>query len=157
MSLTENLKASGFKPSENTDGQFKPLVGTYECSIITLRPEIDTKNDSARFYQMELKPSIAIEGDAFGDKFTFKKRYYVDGDKGQKNFEKLVNDLFTCGVELDMASDSAFDGDLVKAIGAKAYVRGWSWTPEGKEPQQSFVIQKSSVAEKKKGKATLPF
>lgn len=157
MGLVDNLKAQGFKLEANEDGMFKPLVGTYECVIVALRPEIDTKNGNAKFYQMELKPSIVLEGDAVGDKFSFKKRYYVDGDKAEANLKKLLKDLFTCGLELDMSSDSAFEADFEKAIGVKAYVRAWAWTPEGKDPMQSFVIQQPKVAEKKKKSEALPF
>ena len=157
MGLVDNLKTAGFKPNANDDGIFKPLKGTYECNIEVLRPDTDKNNNNAKYYQMELKPVVALDGDPFGDKFTFRKRYYVDGDKAIANFEKLVNDLFTCGLELNMETDEAFEADFPKAIGVKAYVRAWAWTPEGKEPQQSFVIQQPKIAEKKRSKETLPF
>jgi len=158
MSLVEKLKAAGFKPAANTDGEFVPLKGTYECNIVVLRPDIDKNNGNAKFYQLELKPIAAIEGDPFGEKFTFRKRYYVDGDKAEKNFEKLVNDLFTSGLEFDMTSDSAFEADFAKAIGAKMYVRSWGWTPEGKDSAvQQLSVIKAKVAEKKRTAGSLTF
>jgi len=158
MGLLDNLKNAGFKPEANTDGEFKPLVGSYECNITVLRPEVDKKNNNAKFYQLCLKPVVALEGDAFGDKFEFKKRYYVDGDKATENLQKLINDLFTAGIELDLSSDAAFEADFPKAIGAKAFVRSWGWKPEGKDqPTQMFVIQKEKVAAKKKNENSLTF
>lgn len=157
MGLTDNLKASGFKLEPNTDGIFKPLVGTYKGVITVLRPDVDKNNGNAKYYQLEIKPDTVIAGDSFGDSFSFKRRYYVDGDKAQTNFEKLVKDLFTCGLELDMSSDEAFEADFTKAIGVTAFVRAWAWTPEGKEPQQSFVVQQEKVAMKKKTAENLPF
>lgn len=157
MGLTDNLKASGFKITPNEDGLFKPLVGTYEGTITVLRPDMDLKNGNAKYYQLEITPSAVIDGDEYGPKFTFKKRYYVEGEKADANFQKLVKDLFTCGLELDMSSDSAFEADFEKAIGVKAYVRAWAWTPEGKDPQQSFVIQQAKVADKKRKETALPF
>jgi|GEM_PF-5193586 len=158
MSLIENLKAAGFKPEANTDGEFKPLKGTYKCQITTLRPEIDQKNNNAKYYQLELKPIEVLEGDPFGDKFAFKKRYYVDGDKAAENLKSLLNALFTAGIELDMSSDAALETDFVKAINQVAYVRSWGWLPEGKEsPVQMFNILKEKVAEKKRSKDSLAF
>lgn len=157
MSLVESLKAAGFKPEANTDGEFKALRGTYECSIVTLRSEVDAKNSNAKFYQLELKPTSALEGDTFGDKFHFKRRYYADGEKATENLKKLVNDMFTCGVTLDLASDSALEQSFSDAIGKTAFVRSWGWTPEGKDEQQSFVIQKAGVAAKRKKAEAVPF
>lgn len=158
MSLTGNLKAAGFKLQANTDGEFVPLKGTYECLIEVLRPEIDKKNNNAKFYQLELRPVTVLEGDPFGEKFTFRKRYYVDGDKAAKNFEKLVNDLFTAGLEFDMSSDEAFEAEFTKAIGQKMFVRSWGWTPDGKDTAvQQMSVLKEKVAEKKRGAGSLNF
>lgn len=158
MSLTEKLKAAGFKPTANTDGEFQPLKGVYECNVTALRAEIDKNNNNAKYYFLELKPVAALEGDAFSDKFTFRKRYYVDGDKAAKNFEKLVNDLFTAGLEFDMSSDEAFEANFEKAIGMKIYVRSWGWTPDGKDQAvQQMSILKEKVAEKKRSANSLTF
>lgn len=158
MDILESLKAAGFKPESNTDGEFKALKGTYECTIQTLRPEVDTKNDNAKYYQFELKPSAVLEGDAFGDKFTFRRRIYMDGEKAAENLKKLLNDLFTCGLELNTSSIENMEADFVKAIGLKAYCRAWAWKPEGKDSEvQMFVIQKPGVAEKKRTKDSLTF
>jgi len=139
------------------DYQSNPFDTKFDVVKATTLQMSDFANGNNKYYQLELKPLSVLDGDAFSDRFSFKKRYYVDGDKAEKNFEKLVNDLFTCGVELNMTSDEAFEGDFGKAIGVKAYVRAWAWTPEGKEAQQSFVIQKAKVAQKKKSASSLPF
>lgn len=159
MSVFEKLKSAGFKPEANTDGEFKPLVGTYAGAISVLRADVDGKNGNAKFYQLEVKPEEVLEGDTFGEKFTFRRRYYIDdAEKGVENLKKLINDLFTCGVELDAtAGEAGFEAGFEKAIGAKAYVRAWAWTPEGKSPVQQFVIQKAGIAEKKRGAATVGF
>ncbi len=157
MGIVDSLVGAGWKPEENSDGEFKPLVGTYEVEVVTLRPEIDQKNSNAKYYQFELKPLSVLDGDAFGEKFSFRKRYYVDGDKAQENLKKLLNDLFTLGVTLDTTSDEAMEASFVKAIGVKGYVRSWGWTPEGKSAVQMFVVQKPKVAQRKVKADTLPF
>lgn len=161
MGIVDSLKASGWKPTANEDGEFKPLKGTYACSIMTLRPEKDEKNGNAKFYQLELKPVEVLEGDEFGEKFTFRKRVYVDGEKATKNLQDLLDDLFTAGIELDTASDEAMEASFEKAIGHTAYVRAWGWTPDkdikgnvvpeaDRKSRQMWVVQKAGVAEKKR-------
>lgn len=158
MSLIENLKASGFKLEANTDGEFKPLKGTYKNIVHSLRPEIDQKNGNAKYYFLELKPSEVIEGDAFGERFTFKKRYYVDGDKAAENLKEMLNALFTAGIELDMSSDAAMEADFANVIGKPVYTRAWGWLPEGAEqPRQMFNVIKGKVAEKKRTATSLAF
>jgi len=156
MGVVDSLKKDGWKPELNMDGEFKPLVGTYKAEIIALRPEIDTKNGNAKYYQLEVKPLEMIYGDTFGDKFTFRKRYYIDGEKGAANLQKMLNDLFTCGIELDTQSDEHMEADFEKAIGKTAFVRSWGWKKDDGNTAQMFVIQQEKVALKKK-KSDTPF
>lgn len=161
MSVLKALAEIGFKPTANEDGLFKALKGTYEANIITLRKEVDEKNGNANYYLLELKPITVIEGDTFGDRFTFKRRCYIDGEKAQENLKRLLNDLFTCGVELNTTSEEAMEADFGKAIGVKAYVRAWGWTRKDKDgndlTSQMFVIQQEKVALKKKKGEAVPF
>jgi hypothetical protein len=161
MGVIDALKAGGWKPTPNEDGDFRPLKGTYLCNIVTLRPEQDEKNGNAKFYQFELKPQEVLEGDEFGEKMTFRRRVYVDGPKAEKNLGNLLDDLFTAGIELDTASDEAMEASFERAIGQTAYVRAWGWTPDkdvqgnaipeaDRKSFQQWVIQKSNVAEKKR-------
>ena len=168
MGLTDNLRAKGFKPEANVDGEFKPLKGTYACEITVLRPEVDEKNNGAKYYQVEYKPKAVLEGDPFGDKFSFRKRVYVDGDKAEDNLQAMLDDLFTCGIELDMSSDDAMEASFTLAIGKTAYIRAWGWTPDkdrtgnaipesDRKAFQQFVVQKQAVAEKRRNSTALPF
>ena len=159
MSLTDKLREAGFKPSQNTDGEFKPYTGTYKVETKVLRPDVDDKGQ--KFYQAEWNIIETLEGMPKRDsKYSaFRKRYFIDDpDKGLDNLKKLLNDFFTIGVELDQSSDEAFEESFKSAIGSQGYIRGWEWTPDGKDrAQQSFVIQKAQVAEKKRSTQSLPF
>jgi len=158
MGIVDALKASGFKPEASTDGEYKPLKGTYKAQIVALRPEIDRKNNNAKYYQFNLKPIEVIEGDGFGERTEFRKRYYVDGDKAAENLKELLNALFTAGIELDTSSDEAMEADFGKAINQVAFIRTWGWTPEGKENAvQMFTFVKEKVAEKRRKTESLPF
>lgn len=158
MGLIDNLVQAGFKPEASTDGEFKPLKGTYKTEVSVLRSEIDTKNNNAKFYQLNLKPSETLDGDGFTDKFEFKKRFYVDGDKAAENLKKMLNLLFTAGIELDMTSDAAMEESFINAIGKTVYIRSWGWLPEGKDQaQQMFSAIKEKVAGKTKKSNPVPF
>ena len=162
MNITDSLKADGWKPSASTDGEFKPLAGTYACEIMVLRPEVDKKNGDAKYYQLEVKPKELIAGDEFGEKFTFRKRFYVDGEKAAENLKEMLNLLFTAGIELDTTSDEVMEADFGSAIDKPIYVRSWGWTPtpkDGQEPRalQMWVAQKAGVAEKKRSTASHAF
>lgn len=158
MGLIDNLVSAGFKPEASTDGEFKPLKGTYKTEVTVLRSEIDSKNSNAKYYQLSLKPSEVLDGDSFTDKFVFNKRFYVDGDKAAENLKKMLNLLFTAGIELDMTSDAKLEESFGNAIGKTIYIRSWGWLPDGKDqPQQMFSAVKEKVAGKKKGKDSLPF
>lgn len=166
MGVVDALRAAGYKPTANEDGQFKPLKGTYAAHYAVLRPETDDKG--AKFYQIELKPDEVIDGDEFSEKFTFRKRVYLDGPKATENVKAMLDDLFTCGVELDLSSDEAMEADFEKAIGVTAYVRAWGWTPEKdakgnalpeseRRSIQQFVIQQKSAADKKRSATSHKF
>ena len=156
MGIVDSLNKDGWKPTASTDGEFKPLTGTYKTDITVLRPEIDEKNGGAKYYQLELKPSELIVGDEYGEKFSFRKRYYVDGDKAADNLKALLNVLMTAGVTLDTSSDEALEADFGKAIGKPLFVRSWGWLPDATaerpdpRPVQMWLAQKEAIAIKKK-------
>ena len=155
--ITDALRAAGFMPEESKDGEWEPYKGTYKVQCTVLRPE--TADDGSEFIQSEYKVMETLAGDQIRDsKFAdFRKRYYLSGEKAEQNLKNLINDFFTMGIQLDYSSDEALKASLPNAIGAEGYLRGWAWTPEGKGPQQSFVIQKAKVALKRKDSTVAPF
>jgi hypothetical protein len=157
MGLIDTLKQAGYKPTASSDGEWKPLVGRYKANVVTLRPEKD--DQGAKYYQLELKVSETLDGDtAGGGKYPeFKRRYYLDGDKGAKNLQNMLDLFFTLGIEFDMSSDEALEADFNKGIGATAYIRAWEWKKDDGTVAQSWVVQKEAVAQKKAKTAKVPF
>lgn len=157
MGIVDALKQAGYKPTASSDGEWKPLVGRYKAGCVTLRPEHD--DQGAKYYQVEFKVSEVLDGDHAGHgKYPeFKRRYYLDGEKGAKNLQNMLDLFFTCGVEFDMSSDEALEADFTKAIGVQAYIRAWEWKKDDGTVAQSWVVQKESVAQKKGKKSAVPF
>lgn len=174
MNITEALKTAGFKPEANTDGEWKPYIGTYKCVWKTLRPEVQQK-DGAEFVQAEWSIVEALAGDPKREsKYAdFRRRYYFSWENPTEdeldNIKGLMNDIFTAtGKDVNMSSKEAFSAAAVEIAGAEAYIRGWGWTPERdtkgnslpedqRKTIQQFVIQRKATAEKKRTGASLPF
>lgn len=161
MSLSEALKASGFKAEANTDGEWQPYKGTYEVEWKALRKEIDKKNGDAEYLLAELDIVTTLEGDQKRDSqyADFSRRVYLDGDKAQDKMKKLINDVFTfAGIDPDMTSDEAMLASLQKVVGQVGFVRAWGWKPEnGDKHIQFWVALKPEVAEKKRSADSVSF
>lgn len=155
--ITDSLRQNNWKPEASSDGEFKPLVGTYLTAITALRPDVDKKNNNAKFYELEVKPKEKIDGDEFSERFSFKKRFYVDGDKAAEKLKDMLNILFTAGVELDLTSDASMEADFNKAIGKSLHVRSWGWTNDAGKQIQMWVAQKAGIAEKKRNAGSHAF
>ena len=174
MSLADKLTQANFKPENNTDGEWLPYNGTYKCTWKTLRADYDEKNQGA-FVQAEWDIQEVLTGDMKRDsKFpAFRKRYYFDFDEPTdeqvETAKKLANDVFTAtGIDLELGSKQAFIASADKVIGQEAYLRAWGFAfdkkqdgtpiPESDRKQiQSFVVQKASVAEKKRSSESVAF
>lgn len=118
-----------FTPEEiNDESIFKPLKGAYECRIDRLEHVQGTSEktgDPYDFYSMSLEIISITEGDKGVGRYL--KRNYNNDNEGIK---KLLNDMFTSGIELDRSSQEALDASLSSAKDKIVKVRAWVWTPE---------------------------
>jgi hypothetical protein len=118
-----------YRPEEvKDDGDFKPLKGSYICRVAKLTHNIGvstTTNEPYDFYAMNLQVTEVVSGDKGVNRYLNKR--YQNTNEGIK---KLMNDLFTAGIEFDKGSREAFDLSLTNAIDKQIRVRAWSWSPE---------------------------
>lgn len=161
MGFTDRLREQGYQAKLSTDGIWEPYKGTYKVAWTVCRLETDQVNGNVQYLQAEWNILETLEGmpkreSKYSD---FRKRYYIgDPEKGEKNMQAFLDDAFTFGVDISVASDEAMLADFAKLIGKEGYIRGWAWTPKDKDvPQQSIVVQQEKVALKKKGKDSIPF
>jgi len=160
MGLVDSLRDQGFKPTLSMDGLWEPYVGTYRVKWEVCRLETDEKNGNVRYIQSEWNILETLEGSPKREsKYSdFRKRYYIEGENGEKHLSQFLNDAFTFGVDVDISSDETLVNAFPKIVGKEGYIRAWGWTPTGKDqPQQSIVIQQQKVAEKKRGRETVGF
>lgn len=150
MGLVDMLKESGFKPEKSTDGEFKPLKGTYKVQFV--KAEEKPANDKGgKQLQVEFKIAEVLAGDESHSKFNeFRKYLALEGDNATsktKGIAFIINALFTAGVEVTAETDEALMEKIQNALGTELYVKAWGWKPEdGEKEYQQFSILKESVA-----------
>lgn len=159
MGLNEFL--GGYKPVENEDTQgFDILKGTYDCAITGLVLE-DTEKYGTR-YQMELTVNVIVEGNGNPG-----RKFWIRYPQDEKGIKRLLDDLFTAGVEIPYQTLDLLNDNLALALDKVVRVRGWGWTPDKKQDgtpiaeddrqtfQQTKVVNPAKA--KKKAAATTPF
>lgn len=159
MSLNDVLK--NHTPEENVDSQgFDILKGTYMTAITKLA--VETNEQFGDRYQLELTVNEVLEGNGSpGRKFW--KRYRKD----EEGLKRLMNDLFTAGLDFSRNSVEDFESAFGIFLDAPVLVRAWGWTPEKKmdgtvipeeertEQQIAKIVSKNKS--RKTAKASTPF
>lgn len=160
MGLDDVLK--GYIPVENEDDSgFKPFKGTYKASVSRLA--LDTHEQYGERYELELVVTETLDGDEANSRKLWRR--YAKDEEGLK---KLLNDLFTAGIEVPRGSEEEFNSNLGVALDKEVTLRAWSWLPEKKVdgtsipeeervPRQQFKIVSSKKVKIKAKKAELPF
>lgn len=127
--IIKSLNAEGFKPEENEDtSEFKPITGKYVCRIDSAGRVTGTSKTTGNpydFRSVNIQVAEIIEGDKATNRFL-KLRYNCDTD-GTK---RLLNDLFTAGIEVKASSDIELDEFLKSLKDNTLNVRCWVWTPD---------------------------
>lgn len=123
------IDISNYKPEEvNDENEFKPIAGAYECRIDRLE-HVTGKNKVTEepfdFYSLSAQIEEVVEGDKGVGRYL--KKTYQSNDEGIK---KLLNDMFSSGIELDRSSKDAFDASLGSAKDKMIKIRAGVWTPE---------------------------
>ena len=151
-----------YQPTENEDDSgFKPFKGTYK-SIVS-RLALDVHEQYGERYELELTVTETLDGDeAVGRKLW---RRYAKEDEAAK---KLLNDLFTAGIEVPRATEEEFNNNLDKALDKEVTIRTWAWTPDKtvsgepiaedeRVPRQQFKIVSGKKVKGGKKASGVPF
>jgi len=126
--VMKSLKEEGFTPEETQENEFTAITGKYVCridAISRLQGQSKTTGDDYDFRAMSLQVVETIEGDKANNRFL--KCNYSSDAKGVK---KLLNDMFTAGIKVDVATDAELDEFLMTLKDKTLNVRCWVWSPE---------------------------
>jgi len=126
--IMKSLREEGFAPEETTENEFEPITGKYVCridSVSHLQGKAKSTGSDYDFRAMNLQVVEVIEGDKATNRFI--KISYSSDTKGIK---KLLNDLFTAGINVTAGSDAELDEFLMSLKDKTLNVRCWVWSPE---------------------------
>jgi len=164
MELTGKLREEGFKQEANVDEDYPAFKGEYKGVVTELR--VHEKEDS-KAYVLTVQVANTLSGDV-RDGRLLSKWYNLTGksydgtdlteEQAVTAVKKLLNDLFTMSVELDVVSDSAMEASFGKAKDAVCFVRAWTRESKGKTYQNWVIKQEKNLKkESKEDKGNLPF
>lgn len=170
MGIADALK--GFVPQKSTEGERPTLKGVYKASLFDVAYMPDKGYGESIYAQFKVMETIS--GDVSNAKFPeFKGYFNCAPDKINNKVNglgKLINGLFSVGVEVDMTSDEALMRDLTSAKGTVMFINAWkgkkqkkdeagNWAedPEGGSVQKFVFMTEKNALGKKSAKSDLPF
>ena len=154
MGWTEGL--AGYKPETVTDDvSFEPISGAYICRIDSFgrKQGKSQKGNEYDFHSLNAQVIETVEGDKGEDRYlskSYNTQNLTDWTKPEEERQRLVNDLFTAGVEYDLSSDEALEDSLTLAKDKTINIRAWVRNKDGKKYQNMKVVKEFKVRSKKK-------
>ena len=126
--VLKSLVDAGFKPEIVEEGGFEAITGKYICRIDKAGRMTGISEKSGNGYDfrtISLQVSEILDGDKATNRFL--KLSYNPDANGTK---RLLNDLFTAGIEITAKSDAELDEFLPTLTDKTMNIRAWVWTPE---------------------------
>ena len=170
MGIADALK--DYVPEKSTVGEKPTLKGVYKVSLFDVAYMEDKGYGESIYAQFKVVETIS--GDQSNAKFPEFKGYFncaPDKVNNKSNgLGKLLNGLFSVGVEVDKSSDEALMNSLTALKGTTMYINAWkgkkqkkaddgTWSedPDGGNVQKfSFMTEKLALGKAKKTES-LPF
>lgn len=171
MGIADALK--DYVPEKSTVGEKPVLKGVYKVSLFDVAYMEDKGYGESIYAQFKIDDDGVIAGDKTYSKFPeFKGYFNCSADKvNNKNngLKKLLDGLFSVGVDVDKSSDEALMANLASLKGTTMYINAWrgkkqkkaddgTWAedPEGGSVQKFvFMTEKNALAKAKKSE--VPF
>lgn len=175
MSIVEQMKLAGFKPTVSTEGEWQPYDGYYKVTLVSFEVK-DTKKDGtpcAKYGLAEFKIEETLSGKSPKEGATrneFSKFISLEGDQAvnkKKGLPFILNAIFTAdGTDCIGATDEATFENIKNKIGLSFFIHafpGKTWVKTGEDasgkvlfeenkeasPKQDFSFVKEAVARKK--------
>lgn len=157
MGIADSLK--DYVPEKSTVGEKPLLKGVYKVSLFDVVYMEDKGYGESVYVQFKVMDDGVISGDKTYSKFPEFKEYY-----DQKKMKKLLDGLFSVGVDVDRSSDDALLANLQSLKGTTMYINAWkgkkqkknedgTWSvdEEGGNVQKfSFMTEKNALSKAKK-------
>lgn len=167
MSMSEAFASANFKPEKNTGKRI--LVGTYKAALV----EVAAMEDKGYGPSIMAKFKVAetLEGQDSNSQYPEFTDYYNTSPEKitskRNGLAKLINGLYSAGIDVDTSSDDKIMESLDNAKGAEVYISAYSKKPmhqvdgewevnEDADPKQAFtfITEKAAVAKAKKAEGS---
>lgn len=139
MGIADALK--DYVPEKSTVGEKPTLKGVYKVSLFDVAYMEDKGYGESIYAQFKVVETI--NGDVSNAKFPeFKGYFNCAPDKvNNKNngLKKLLDGLFSVGVDVDRSSDEALMASLQNAKGTTMYINAWRGKKQKKQEDGSWV------------------
>lgn len=140
-SITDALKQAGFKAERSTAGGKRILKGVYKASFYDWA-KMEDKGYGESIYA-QFKVTEVLEGDETSSQFPEFSAYYgTSPDKvasKRNGLAKLINGLFSVGVEVSQDSDEALEQSLNDAKGTEVFISAWAKQPKKQDESGEWV------------------
>lgn len=141
MKLTEMLQNAGFKAEEVKEQAFI-LQGVYKCAFVKYEMKEDTGYGESILGKFKITETL--KGQESKSQFPeFSQFFSTAPDKiaNKKNgLAKLLNGLFSVGVEVDQSSDEKFKESLDDALGAEVYITAFKKKKSKKGANDEWIV-----------------
>lgn len=167
MGLVDNLKAAGFKAEKSTIGDKLIYEGVYKASLFDVKQAEDKGYGTSIYAAFKIQETLA--GTNSNSQYPeFKDYFSTAPDKiasKRKGLAKLINGLFSVGVEINTTDDASLLADLEARKGTVVFIKGykqeprrkneatgqWEENPDGDVKQGfTFMTEKNALKEVKK-------
>lgn len=157
MDILKGLREAGYTPEVIEDDLgFAPINGRYVARIDSAGRVGGTSKRTGKDYDfrtIKLQVVEVIDGDK-----AMNRRLDLVYNIDEEGTKKLLNDLFTSGIEITATTDEKLDIELPMLTDKTMNIRCWVWTPEQDRQgnaipvEQRKAYQQTRVVKEFKGK-----
>ena len=140
-SVTDVLKAAGYKPEKSTVGDKPILKGIYRAMFVD--GKLNEPNQYGHSYAAKFKITEKLSGMDSRSQFPEFVGFYDVADNAasaKKGIKKLLNGFFSVGKNVDTSSDEAMYASLDGLKGsAEVFITGYKKTPRKQDASGNWV------------------
>jgi hypothetical protein len=140
MDITEALKEAGFKKEVSTTGDAPIFEGVYKATFTDFAPMEDRGYGASIYAQFKIN-EVMMGTESRSQYPEFKGYFATSPEKvGSKRngLAKLLNGLFSVGVDVDVTSDEAMTKSLEEAKGTDVFIKAFKSKKMKREEDGSF-------------------
>ena len=147
MGVSDILKGAGFKQEKSTEGDRPVLKGVYKALFV--EGKLGEANQYGHSYIAKFKIVETLNGKESKAAFPEFTGFYDIAEKAadkKKGIAKLLNGLFSVGLNVDSSTDEALYESLDALKGsAEVYIKGFEKKPRKQDEEGNWIDNPEGV------------